>query len=110
MTNSKTERRRRFVYVTRNSEYHVFDDVCVGVRDKYSGQWCNDHGAIRNQLEGGARVLSNGAVVPTLRAPTVGDPIYFSMAHSHEDDQIITSRLLSVARPRRADLTRYPAA
>lgn len=109
MEYSGKERRRRFVYETRNSEYHVFDRVCVAIRDKQSGDWVYRHSALRRRIEGGVRVFSNGAAIPTLRPPEVGAPMYF-----HADDecyeQIITSKIVAVGRPELDDLERYPAA
>ena len=37
------ERRRRKVYLTRNTEYHFLDEVCVAVRHRDSGQWRGRH-------------------------------------------------------------------
>lgn len=102
------ERRRRFVYVTKNREYHVFDAICIGVRDRESGRWIDEHGAIRRRLEGGVRIFQSGAVVPTLRDPEVGEPMFFHV--SDEDGDIITSRVEDIARPRLEDLAKYPAA
>ena len=98
------ERRRRFVYTTRNTEYHVFDDVCVGVRDRKSRRWHRRHAARGLRLEGGIVVHSNGAVVPTLERPHVGGPMFF---HVNEDEQIVTSRLEAIGRPEGEDLKKY---
>jgi hypothetical protein len=107
MAYSGRERRRRFVYETRNSEYHVFDEVCVAIRDKRSGDWLDHHSALRRRIEGGVRVFSNGAAIPTLKSPELGAPMYF-----HIDDacneQVITSKLVAVNRPELDDLDRYP--
>jgi hypothetical protein len=105
-----TERRRRFVYVTRNTEYHVMDEVCVGVRDRHSRAWQERHMAITRRIEGAARVLGNGAIVPTLRDPALGDAIYFALEDADEPREIVTSRLEAIERPAREDLVRYPAA
>ena len=104
------ERRRRFVYVTRNTEYHVMDRVCVGVRDRQSGDWQHRHLAVQRRLEGGARVLGNGAIVPSLDGPAVGHSIYFVVEDIEEMREIVTSRLEAIARPEIEDLMRYPAA
>ncbi len=40
-------RRRHRLFVTRNTEYHLRDDECVGVRDRKSGTWLRDHAALR---------------------------------------------------------------
>jgi hypothetical protein len=106
---SGRERRRRFVYETRNSEYHVFDHICVAIRDKQSGDWVRAHNALRKRIEGGVRVFSNGAAIPTLRAPEVGTPMYFHIDKSCSE-QVITSRLIAVNRPEKHDLARYPSA
>ena len=37
------ERRIHRIFVTRNSEYHVRRNVCVGVRDRRSGEWLAGH-------------------------------------------------------------------
>jgi hypothetical protein len=102
------ERRRRHVYVTRNTEYHLFDETCVGVRDRSSKQWVQRHKALRRRLEGGVRIYSNGAVCPSLDEPAVGDAIYFVIDDNGED--LVTSKLVSIGRPSRDDLMRYPVA
>ncbi len=103
------ERRRRFVYETRNSEYHVFDQICVAIRDKRTGDWVGEHSAIRRRIEGGVKVFSNGAAIPTLRDPEVGAPMYFHIDDEHSE-QVITSKIVGVGRPERDDLDHYPAA
>ena len=40
------ERRRHRAYVTRNTEYHFRDDVCVAVRDVKSRKWLVSHLAV----------------------------------------------------------------
>ena len=104
------ERRRRFVYVTRNTEYHVMDRVCVGVRDRQSGAWQHRHMAVQRRLEGGARVLGNGAIVPSLEGPAVGNSIYFVIEDVEDMREIVTSRLEAIERPEIEDLMQYPAA
>jgi hypothetical protein len=103
---AERERRRRFVYVTKNREYHVFDEECVGVRDRRTGRWLDDHRAMRQRLEGGVRVFVSGAAIPTLRSPEIGAPMFFHI--SEDEGDIITSRVEGIARPRLEDLARYP--
>ena len=85
----------------------MFDHVCVAIRDKRSGDWMRDHSALRRRIEGGVRVFSNGAAIPTLGEPEVGAPMYF-----HIDDQcheqLITSKVIAVGRPEKRDLAAYP--
>lgn len=102
------ERRRRFVYTTKNREYHVFDETCVAVRDRASGRWVDDHRALAQRLRGGVRVFPNGAAVPTLEPPELGAPMYFSLGEDARD--VVTSRLEEVGRPEIDDLDRYPLA
>jgi hypothetical protein len=66
--------------------------------------------AVQRRLEGGARVLGNGAILPSLTGPAVGDAIYFTVDDADEAREIVTSRLESIERPELHDLTRYPAA
>jgi len=110
MARSTGERRRRFVYVTRNTEYHTFDKVCVGVRSRKSGRWLDGHAAVARRIAGGVRIFSNGAVLPSLKAPEIGDAMYFLLPDEAEERQLVTSRVLSIERPDRDDLIVYPAA
>lgn len=41
------ERRRHRVFYTQNTEYHLRDAECVGVRDRTTGEWLADHAALR---------------------------------------------------------------
>lgn len=104
------ERRRRFVYTTRNTEYHVFDGVCIAVRDRLSGRWFRGHVALKRHLEGGIRALPNGALVPTLEPPVVGEPMFFSLRMRDDEEQVVTSNVEAVGRPDRDALERYPMA
>ena len=40
---SGKERRRHRLFVTQNTEYHLREQLCVGVRDLWSGRWRDDH-------------------------------------------------------------------
>lgn len=40
-------RRRHRMFVTRNTEYHLRLDECVGVRDLETGAWQRHHAALR---------------------------------------------------------------
>lgn len=98
------ERRRRFVYLTRNTEYHLLDSVCVAVRDRNSGDWDATHPALKKRVEGGVRVLANGCVLPTVEPPKVGVPMYFVLGSGEEDAQLVTSRIEEVERSDRRKL------
>lgn len=100
------ERRRHRVYVTRNTEYHFRDDLCVAVRDRRTGSWLAGHLAMRRRLSGGLRVNRNGTALPTWRAPRLGESLYFG---DDEQRELITSTLTDVQRPPREVVKSYAA-
>ena len=103
------ERRRHRVYVTRNTEYHVRDGICVAVRDRTSGSIREAHIAKGLRLEGGVRIYSNGAMLPNVETPSAGDAIFFThVGPEGELKQIVTSRLEKVDRPAKSLLALYP--
>ena len=108
MSKPRKERRRRRVYVTRNTEYHTFDYVCIGVRDRTRGSWCEGHSALRRRIEGGIRLHANGALLPSLSMPQVGEAMYFELGGADEDKQLVTGRVQAIGRPNRDALRRYP--
>jgi hypothetical protein len=103
------ERRRHTVFVTRNTEYHLRDGVCVAVRDRVSKRWAEGHMALKLRMEGAVRMHSNGALIPIFSPPDAGDALFFSYRTSEgEDRQLVTSRIEAVDRPRKADVNSYP--
>ncbi len=99
------ERRRHRLIVTRNTEYHLRDDVCVAVRDRSSKRWCEGHLAVALRCEGGVKFHANGAMIPSLMDPAPGDAIFFSYRNASGDDrQPVTSRIESVARTPKRDV------
>lgn len=103
-----TDRRRHRLIVTRNTEYHIKDGVCVAVRDRNTKRWCEGHMAVSLRLEGGVKFHTNGAMVPSLVEPTPGDAIYFSYkSPSGEDRQLVTSRIEAISRPPKRDVLAY---
>ena len=103
-----TERRRHKLVVTKNTEYHLRDDVCVAVRDRSSKRWCEGHLAVSLRCEGGVKFHTNGAVIPSLTDPIPGDAIYFSYkTATGEDRQLVTSRIESVVRTPKRDVLAY---
>jgi hypothetical protein len=109
MSYQGTDRRRHRVYRTRNTEYHMRDGVCVAVRDIRSMRFRIAHLALNLKVEGGVKFFSNGAAIPTLKEPELGDAIYFSDVNaSGEERQIVTSRLESIDRPPRDVVMTYP--
>jgi hypothetical protein len=100
------ERRRHRVFVTRNTEYHFRDGVCVAVRDRRTGEFLHGHLALCRTVEGGIRFFPNGAIVPNAGEPRPGESIYF--ANGERD--LITSPLERVERPSRELTQAYPMA
>ena len=101
------ERRRHRVIVTRNTEYHLRDDVCVAVRDRKSKRWAEGHLAVELKIEGGVRFFDNGAVVPSLEDPQPGDAMYFTYQCEGQLRQLITSRIEAVERPSKKEVLTY---
>ena len=64
------------VFLTRNSEYHVQNHVCVGVRDRRTGQWLDTHPALRCPLR--SAVAANGGL-QALFVPCVGERLEFDV-------------------------------
>lgn len=100
-----TERRRHRIYMTRNTEYHFRDGVCVAVRDRRTGDWLPGHLALRRPLFGGLRFFLNGALLPNPGEPQVGEALFFGEGGR----DLITSPLQGVARPDKETVAEYPA-
>lgn len=98
------ERRRHRMYVTRNTEYHFRDRICVAVRDRSSGNFLESHLALRRELSGAVRFYSNGAAVPTLDEPKVGEALFFGL----EGRELVTSLLAGIERPEKVVVATYP--
>lgn len=99
------ERRRHRIFVTRNTEYHFRDGLCVAVRDRRSGEFLHGHLALCRAVHGGIRFFANGAIAPNPGEPQPGESLYFA---SDERD-LVTSPLEHVERPSK-ELTRaYPS-
>jgi hypothetical protein len=75
------------VFLTRNSEYHLQSHVCVGVRDRRTGQWFAEHPA-----------LSRPLLSAFLRTPHLGEPLEFEL----EGEPLRTSPVLNIEERRRA--------
>jgi len=101
---SGPERRRHRVYVTRNTEYHVRDRLCVAVRDRRTGEFMQGHLALRRRIEGGLRFFQNGGIAPNPGEPRRGESIYFA----GDGRELVTSPLEEVDRPAREVVREYP--
>jgi hypothetical protein len=97
------ERRRHRMFVTRNTEYHFKDEVCVAVRDRKSGKWLASHLALRRKLAGSVRFEGAGCAVPIKRQPAVGEAMYFGTGGR----ELVTSLLCAIERPERSLVLEY---
>jgi hypothetical protein len=98
------ERRRRRIYVTRNTEYHFLDDVCVAVKSRESNKWRLGHAALNQALSGCVRFAGAGDVQPKSREPELGDALFFA----DRGCDVITSVLIDIQRPSRDTVESYP--
>ncbi len=99
------DRRRHKVFMTRNTEYHFRDGLCVAVRDRRTGEWLPGHLALRRQLFGSIRFFMNGALLPTPGEPKIGEALFFGEGGR----DLITSPLESVERPPKDLVAEYPS-
>jgi len=97
------ERRRHKVFVTQNTEYHLRDRTCVGVRDLWTGHWRVDHPAVGKRLFGALRPGSEG--LEALDHPQVESMLWFE----NGNNDILTSRLTGISRPAHRTVRNYAA-
>jgi len=97
------ERRRHRVFVTRNTEYHFRDKLCVAVRDRRSGDFLPAHLAVKRHLGGGVHRLPNGTLVPREDEPSPGEALYFLA----DGLDLVTSPLIRVERPQKDIVKTY---
>ncbi len=97
------ERRVHRVFVTRNTEYHVRRNQCVGVKDRRTGQWLRAHLALRSRVSGSIRFNREGGVLPSEGPPVVGDSLFFQSSGR----DLVTSAILAVERPAKVDVGAY---
>ncbi|MGZ3416582.1 MAG: hypothetical protein ACXVEF_05120 [Polyangiales bacterium] len=97
------ERRRHKVLVTRNTEYHFRDRLCVAVRDRRTGDFMPGHLALKRELAGGVHRVSNGTLIPKEDEPQLGEALYFIA----DGLDLVTSPLLRVERPQKEIVKTY---
>lgn len=93
------------MFVTRNTEYFMVDDLCVAVRDRRTEQWLEGHLAVGRRLSGGVKVLRNGEAIPMEEPPEVGEALYFAQGGR----DLITSALCRIDRPSKELTSQYAA-
>ncbi len=99
------ERRRHKVFITRNTEYHFRDGLCVAVRDRRQGRWIADHVALHRPLSGSLLFCPGGAIRPSIGQPRLGEALFFATGGR----DLVTSPLLEIARPEKTVVESYPA-
>lgn len=99
----KQERRRHKVLVTRNTEYHFRDRLCVAVRDRRSGEFLPGHLALKREMAGGVYRVANGTLVPRQDEPTVGEAMYFLA----DGLDLVTSPIVKIERPEKEIVRSY---
>jgi hypothetical protein len=99
------DRRRHRILVTRNTEYHFRDGLCVAVRDRNTGEWMTDHVALQRTVSGSLQFLPNGAIRPNIGQPRVGESLFFATGGR----DLVTSPLLQEVRPPKSLVDGYPA-
>ena len=97
------ERRHRRVFVTKNTEYHMRDDVCVAVRDRRTGRWQMKHRALGSKLMGGLTVTDAGSWHVNHGAAAIGDKLCFA-------NDLLTTPVSVVTRPGVNTVDSYPMA
>ena len=102
------ERRRHRVLVTRNTEYHCRDGVCVAVRDRRTRQFVEPHAALGKHVSGGLRFNQNGGIESASASTELqpGEQICFSGDKS-DDRSVITSPLSAIERPPKDVVSTY---
>ena len=98
--NIPVERRLNRRYITLNTEYHVAQELCVGVRCRHSDAWIEDHMAVGRSLSGGLVRTSHGY---TPARPGPGASLWFDAGGM----DIVTSTVLTVDRPEKVEVTNY---
>lgn len=97
------ERRIHKVFVTRNTEYHLRRDQCVGVRDRRTGAWNDHHEALFRRVAGAITLFANGSLSASETLPVPGQAMLFEGEKS-----LITGPVLAIERPPFPVVMRYP--
>jgi len=91
------------VFLTRNSEYHLQSHVCVGVRDRRTGRWFDQHPALSRPL---AMTVCTAGQLALLRAPQLGESLEFDV----DGQPLRTTPILSIEERPRSGTQRVPSA
>lgn len=101
------ERRRHKVYVTRNTEYHLRDGICVAVRDRRSSNFWDAHIALSLALAGTVKRDAFGSDSSS-KEPAPGDSLLFLQPLSDGRARpITTSTIEQIERPSKEIVQSY---
>ena len=64
------------IFLTRNSEYHLQTHVCIGVRDRRTGVWLEQHPALQRRL---ASTVRTAGALAVLQRPQLGESLEFDV-------------------------------
>ena len=105
MITDDTERREHRIFVTRNTEYHLSGHRCVGVRDRRTGVWSENHQALGNRVIGAVEFYPTGGMASRYDLPRLGDAMCFG-----DGAGLLTSPVISIRRPSAHTVASYPVA
>ena len=104
------DRRRHRVYVTRNTEYHCRDGICLAVRSRRTGSFQLEHAAIGKRVTAGV-TFAEGEATEICEPGDVhtGHQLCFSSVDGRfeDHDDVLTSVLHAVERPPKEIVARY---
>lgn len=97
------ERRRHKVYITKNTEYHLRNDTCVGIKSCRDGSWIRDGKILMAKLVGAVERVAELAE-HLVGIPEVGKYLLFV---SDEGEFIVTTKLENIDRPPKEAVSNY---
>jgi hypothetical protein len=101
------DRRRHRVFITKNSEYHCRDGVCVAVRDVHDGSFQPQHPAIGKKMSSSILFSKEGGIAAISKPGDthVGEQLCFSSGQL--EHEIITSAVKAIERPPKEIVSQY---
>jgi hypothetical protein len=108
---SGPDRRRHRVFVTKNSEYHCRDNVCVAVRSVRTGAFDRNHVALGRWLSGAIKFTKDGSISGMSDASDArrGEQLCFASGSMDDTNDVLTSPLEAIARPPKDVVSLYPS-
>jgi hypothetical protein len=94
--------------VTRNTEYHCRDGVCVAVRDRRSRRFVAQHPALGKHVSGGLKFNEKGGIDSATTGEDLQPGLQVCFAgESDHDRSVITSPLDTIERPTKDIIKTY---